>query len=106
MAKYAGNVGFAVTKETTPGVWEDVIEERKMRGDVIKSSATFKPGESINNDIALGHRISLLGDPYAYENFTGLRYITYMGHKFKIAGVEIERPRMIISMGGIYVDDE
>lgn len=104
MAKYAGNVGYAVQAETYPGVWEDTIVERKMRGDVIGASGRFKPGESTNDDVTLGHRISLIGDPYAYENFTGLRYVVYLGVKWKITGVEIHRPRMIVTLGGVYVE--
>lgn len=103
MAKYAGKVGFAIQKETSPGVWTDEIVERKMRGDVIGASSSFRPGESVNEDITLGHRLSLMGDPYAYENFTGLRYITYLGVKWRITGVEIQRPRMIVTVGGMYV---
>ena len=104
MAKYAGKVGFATQEETSPGVWVDTIVERTMRGDVIGSSSRFIPGDSINDDITLGHRISLMGDPYAYENFTGLRYITYVGVKWFITGVEIQRPRLIVTVGGTFVD--
>ena len=103
MTKYAGKVGYAIQSEKAPGVWVDEIVERKMRGDVIGSSSSFRPGESVNDDIVLGHRISLVGDPYAYENFTGLRYVTYLGVKWKVTGIEIQRPRMIVTVGDIYV---
>lgn len=103
MAKYAGKVGFAEQVESSPGVWTDKIVERKMRGDVIGSSSSFRPGESTNEDITLGHRLSLMGNPYAYENFTGLRYITYLGVKWRITGVEIQKPRIIVTVGGTYV---
>lgn len=102
MAKYAGYVGCSIQKEDPPGVWKDTIEERWMRGDVIGASGRFTPGESINDDVVLGHRISLIGNPYLYENFTSLRYITHMGVKWKIVGVEIQRPRLIVSLGGTY----
>lgn len=104
MARYAGSVGFATQTETSPGVWVDGIEERMMRGDVIKASNSFTQGESVNDDVTLGHRISLLGDPYAYENFTGMRYITYLGVKWKITSIEIQRPRLIVNVGGVYVE--
>lgn len=103
MAKYAGKVGFAIQEESSPGVWTDTVVERKMRGDVIGSSSSFRPGESVNEDVTLGHRLSLMGDPYAYENFTGLRYIWYLGVKWRITGVEIQRPRLIVTVGGTYV---
>lgn len=104
MAKYAGMVGFAVTTETAPGVWTDEVAEHKMRGDVIGDgiSGRFNQGESINDDFSLSHRVSLIGDPFSFENLAGIRYVTYMGVKWIVTGLQIERPRLIVNLGGVY----
>lgn len=103
MAKYAGLVGYSTQKETTPGVWTNDIVERKVRGDVIRLSSSFHDSsEKVNDDLALEHRISIVADPFAYENFTNLKYITYLGHKWKVVSIEVQRPRLIISLGGVW----
>lgn len=102
MAKFAGTVGYAVQEETTPGVWKDVIKERKMKGDLLKRSSYRRDGEEINDSISLNHRISVLGDAFAYENYFNIKYVKMGSIKWKVTGVEVERPRLILSIGDIY----
>lgn len=107
MAKFTGLVGYVTQTETSPGIWQSIPVERKMRGDVLRlaSSATsdgrVRDG-SINDDIDIQQRISLVADPFSYENFSSLKYIIYMGVKWKITGVEVQRPRLILTLGGVW----
>lgn len=102
MAKYAGLVGYATQEETVPGVWKNSITERKMRGDVIRLANSNQMSEGVNDDVILQNRISLVGDPYAFSNFYNLKYVTYLGTKWKVTGVEVTRPRLIVSLGGVW----
>lgn len=102
MAKYAGLVGYVTQKETVPGVWASVTIEKKMRGDVIGLSNSFKQEDNVNDDVTLNKRISVVANPYAYANFTSLKYITYLGVKWRVTGIEVQRPRLILSVGGIW----
>ena len=102
MAKYAGLVGYATQEETRPGVWSNVIVERMMRGDVIRLAASHTSSEKVNDDVTLQNRISLVGDPFAYDNFLNIKYLTYMGIKWKVQGIEVSRPRLIVSLGGVW----
>jgi len=43
MAKYYGVIGYAIQKETAPGVWEDTIIEKNYRGDVILNQQRWQP---------------------------------------------------------------
>ena len=107
MAKFTGWVGYVTQTETSPGIWQSIPVEHKMRGDVLRlaSSATndgrIRDG-SINDDIDIQQRISLVADPFAYENFSSLKYVIYMGVKWKITGVEVPRPRLILTLGGVW----
>lgn len=103
MAKYYGNIGFAVQTETSPGVWEDVIEERPYKGDVLSNSRRFDPSENINDDFVLSNRFSVISDAFLYSHIPAMRYLEFMGSKFKIVSVNIDRPRVDISVGGVYV---
>ena len=102
MAKFAGLVGYVTQKESTAGVWLPETVERKMRGDVIRAASSFNANEKVNEDIVMQQRISLVGDPYAFANFTALKYITHMGAKWKVMSIEGTRPRVIETRGGVW----
>lgn len=103
MAKYHGRIGFAVQEETSPGIWEDVIEWRPYKGDVISNSRRYDPSENINDDFVLSNRFSIVSDAFLYSHVPAMRCLEYMGSVFKITSVNIERPRVDISVGGVYV---
>lgn len=107
MAKYAGLVGYVTHTETRPGIWENVTLERSMRGDVLRlSSRTDGDGrfasDNINDSFSMNHRISLVADPFAYENFPHLKYVSYLGSKWIVTSVQVERPRLIVTLGGVW----
>lgn len=102
MAKFAGKIGFAVQQETDPGVWTEDIQERQYYGDVIRNIRRLQTSGNLNDDIEISNRLSIIADPYAYENFHGMRYVIFMGSKWKVSEVEVEYPRLILSLGGLY----
>ena len=102
MAKYSGFIGYAEQVETRPDIWEEVITERRMRGDVIRASSSFQVGEKVNEDVTIQNRISLVGDPTMFSNFYNIKYATWLGTKWKVVAVEIVKPRIIITLGGVY----
>lgn len=104
MAKYYGSIGYAVTQETSPGVWEEIIEERNYYGDVIRNTRRMNSTDKINNDIDVSNEISILADPFAMNNFHTMRYAEFMGAKWKVTNVEVQFPRLILSIGGLYHD--
>lgn len=102
MAKFFGKIGFATLTETTPGVWEEIITERDYYGDVIRNNRRLQGAQQLNDDISLSNEFSILADPFAVENFHSMRYLTYMGTKWKVTTVDVQYPRLILSVGGIY----
>lgn len=102
MAKFFGKIGFATLTETTPGVWEEVITERDYYGEVIRNNRRLQGAQQLNDDISLSNEFSILADPFAVENFHSMRYLTYMGTKWKITTVDVQYPRLTLSVGGIY----
>ena len=103
MAKWYGTIGYAETKQTSPGVWRDEITERKYSGDVIRNSNRWSASsDSTNDDLNIDNQISILADPFAYQNFHSMKYIEFMGTKWKISSVDVQRPRLILTIGGVY----
>lgn len=102
MAKWFGKIGFAETKETRPGVWEEIITVREYYGDVTRNTRRFQSSENLNDNIVVSNDISIVADPYAIQNFHSIRYIEFMGTKWKIDNVEVSYPRLILTLGEIY----
>lgn len=102
MARFSGKVGYIQTVESEPGYWEEKAVERTYFGDITRNMSHYQPAEQVNDNIVLNNTISIVADPYANENFQHMRYVTFMGNKWKITNVEIEYPRLILTIGGIY----
>ena len=102
MAKFCGMIGFVETIETVPGVWEEQITERKYYGDLVRNTRRLQAGESVNDNINVSNEISIVADPYANHNFHSMRYAEFMGSKWKVSNVEVQSPRLILTLGGLY----
>lgn len=102
MAKFFGAIGYAETKETTPGVWEEQIAERMYYGDLTRNTRRLQTSDKLNDDINITNEISIVADPFAYQNFHSMKYVVFMGAKWKIESVEVQYPRLILTIGGVY----
>lgn len=106
MARYYGIIGFATQVETEPGIWVDSIERRPYKGEVVRNGRRFDASDNINDDFAITNQFSIVSDAFLYSHIPALRYLEYLGTKFKITSVEIDRPRVNISVGGVYVSED
>lgn len=102
MAKYCGKIGFATTKETKPGVWQEQITERLYYGDMTRNTRRLQTSGNLNDNIVIANELSIVADPYANENFHAMRYVEFMGTKWKITSVEVQYPRLILTLGDGY----
>ena len=102
MAKFCGVIGYAVTKETEPGIWEEQIVEVEYFGDVIRNSRRFSGTAKVNDDINISNQISIIADPFANNNFHAMKYVVFMGAKWKISEVTVQYPRLVLIIGGLY----
>lgn len=102
MAKFYGEIGFGVPTETKPGVWKNVLHTYNYYGDVVRNSRRLQTTEHLNDDINISNEFSIVADPFARENFHSMLYLVYMGTKWKITNVDVQYPRLILTVGGIY----
>ncbi len=102
MARYYGSVGYANDTEQSPGVVVEEITTREYYGDVLYNTRRLENSGEINDDINVSNKISIVADPYALDNFWKIRYATFMGQKWKVKSVDVERPRLILTLGGLY----
>lgn len=102
MAKWFGKIGYAETVETKPGVWEEKITPREYYGDLLRNSRRLQSTDQVNDDINISNEISIVADPYANEHFYAMRYAEFSGAKWKITNVEVQYPRLILTLGGVW----
>lgn len=102
MNKFYGKIGYAISEETMPGVWVEQIVERSYYGDVIRNIRRLQSSENLNDDINVSNEISIVADAFANQNFHSMRYVEYMGTKWKVSSIEVKYPRLILSIGGVY----
>lgn len=102
MARWAGKVGFETSVETEPGIWGEKINERKYYGDLTRNARRLESSGGINDNVNISNEISFIADPYAKENFHAIRYVEFMGTKWKVSNIDVQFPRLVLSLGGIY----
>ena len=102
MAKFFGKIGYAETKQTSPGVWEEKITEREYFGDITRNTRRLQSSGNLNDNIVVANDISIVSDPFANQNFHAMRYVEFMGTKWKISNVEVQYPRLILTLGDQY----
>lgn len=104
MPKFYGMIGYARPRITAPGVasYSDV-EERPYYGDFTKHTVKSEASsEVLNDNIVMQDDISIMADEYAYTHISKMKYVVLNGVKWKIRSVSISRPRITISLGGVY----
>ena len=102
MGKWYGEIGYEETVQTTPGVWKEQITKRNYYGDVIRNTRRLQSANQLNDNVNVSNEISIVADPFAYQNFHSMRYVEFMGTKWKSTNVEVQYPRLILELGGVY----
>ena len=103
MAKFYGPIGYAISSEIRPGVWKDTVTEKAYPGDVIRNTSKWTTtSDSTNDDLNVSNQISIIADPFAYQNFHCIKYVEFMGAKWKVTSVDVQHPRLLLTLGGVY----
>lgn len=106
MGKFYGKIGYAIMAETAPDTWQEEIQIRNYYGDVIRSVKKWENGQGLNDDLNISNELSIVADAFAYQHFHEIRYVEWYGAKWKVRNVEVQRPRLVLSIGGVYNDQK
>lgn len=106
MAKWFGVIGYEETVESSPGVWKEQITERSYYGDVTRNNRRLQSTDKVNDDLTISNEISIVSDPYANDHFYSMRYVEFQGAKWKVSNVEVQYPRLILTLGGLYTNGQ
>ena len=102
MAKFQGIVGYVQTEQTEPGVWKEVATERYYKGDILRNIQNLESSDYLNPNLNINNRFSIVADTYAMNNFPHIKYIVWQGTSWSVSSVEVRRPRLILSVRGVY----
>lgn len=105
MARFHGAIGYATGSVETPpgsGIYVEGIAEFTYSGDITRTSRSLQEIEQVNPGIAAGHTISIVADPYANEHFFAIRYARWSGALWTVSNVEVQSPRLLLRLGGVY----
>lgn len=104
MNKWCGKIGFTYTGEIELGLWvEEEIVERQYFGDVLSNRWKRQTtGDKINDDINITNQISIVADPYAINHVSSMTWIEFSNEKWKVIDVDVQYPRLIVSIGGVW----
>lgn len=103
--RYYGEIGYFETEETKPGLFEEHLIFRKHKGDVIRNLKRNLSNDKVNSDIKVNNSISIVADPYAQEHFFNIKCAKWQGSLWEVISVEVQYPRLILELGGLYHED-
>lgn len=107
MAKFFGKLGYVGEQvEEKPGVWVENVVERQAFGDIVNNTVNIRPGEYLNPDLSLTNSVSVVMDAYARDNFHAIRYVNQAGVLWAVDSVEVQSPRLILRLGGVWNGDK
>ena len=102
MSKFYGPIGYITQTEISPGVWDEVVVEKSYRGDILQDTRRWQVSEHKNDNLTISNRLSIIADPFLYENSSTIRYVSWLGVRWKVNNIEIQRPRLILTLGEVY----
>jgi hypothetical protein len=111
MAKFYGIIGYAISEETIleedgeklgTGLWTNDVVEREYIGDVVKNARSWQSTDNANPDATISDTISIIADGFVIANMHSMKYVKWRGARWAINSVRVERPRVIVEIGGLF----
>lgn len=107
--KFYDKIGFSINREKMvdgepTGVWDQCVTEKYYYGELSKPVNKWSTGAGTNDDASFSSQLSIVSDPFSLQNFHSIKYVVYQGIKWKVTSVEIMRPRLLLTLGGEYID--
>ena len=104
--KWYGEIGFNEVIEEEPGVWVPKVQPRMFYGDVVRNFFREQQADDINTNLHISNKISVVADLYLQNNFHKIAYVSFGDAKWKVSDVEVNPPRLTLSLGSLYLEEE
>ena len=107
--RFAGKIGYVrtVRDQIDDDIWKTETVEKLVYGDVLRDTRNNEKSNYINVNFTISHQFSIVADDYAYHNLQYIKYVEYLGVKWRVTSVDaLPRPRLVLSVNGVYNDTE
>lgn len=104
MGLFYGPIGFVnqVEDPKDSGIYVEVPEEKHYRGEIRRNMKRWDDSDKLNPNLNISNTISIIADPYISNHLNSIRYVKWLGGYWEISSVDVESPRLILSIGGVY----
>ena len=101
--KFYGAVGYSSNSyDPDTGISGEVVTEKSYYGDVLQNSRRYEGSDVINQNLTLENKFSILADEHAFQHFHDIKYVRWAGGVWQVTKVDVQRPRLILTVGGVY----
>jgi len=100
--KYSGKLGVAEQVEVSPGVWEEVITEQDIVGDLLQRTEALSAGENVLPRYVTTTSVSVLALAVGQNDTSMFRYLTLAGTRWAINSWVAQPPRLVAYFGEEY----
>lgn len=101
--KWYGKIGFVETVDEGDGIWKTHVTEKTYAGDLRRISSKWSSNSnSTNYNFNISNQISIISDPYLEKSLHAIRYVEFMGAFYDVTDIEVQYPRLNMSIGGVY----
>ena len=103
MARFHGKVGFVIVSDNQEtGIVSEEVVEKTFFGRVEEHARRWQSSDMTTDDLQLGNQIAIVANDFAYTYASAICYCEFMGNKWKVAGIRVKRPEIILTLGGVY----
>lgn len=103
--KWFGEIGFNEVVEEERGVYVPTVVPHEFFGDVLNEGWRYSQPDKINTDLNVLNKLSVVADMYLQNNFHKIAYVTFGGAKWTVSNVEVQFPRLILTLGSLYLEE-
>ena len=97
------SIGVVEPEEVRPGTWVDKTTEIPLAATILRNSSSYQGNQlSVNDTVRLNHRMSVRFSETLLGLSPAVRYVVWRASKWKVTNIDIERPNMILTLGGPY----
>lgn len=103
MSRFRGKIGFYTEVEKSPDCFEPDYVEKYCRGNTKVNNWRYVNAEdTTNKNVKATNRIEIIAGPFIYKHRSDIIYVEWDDCKWEVVGVEAERPKLILTLGGVY----
>lgn len=102
MTRFRGNIGLnRGPVETSPGIFEQLIEDVEVVGNLLSLGFRW-PEVGMQDSLSAKHILSIITPEDESVDFNEVVYVEWNGRKWNVNSIEYKRPRINLTLGGLY----